>query len=335
MSNDIDHNKYSTPEFIERHSLNPIFTPKDVPWDSALVFNPAVVKWQDRYVMVFRSDGGNYDQRKMDGTCKLGIAFSDDGLHFTPRPEPCFTHKDLPFAERYGICQVYDPRITILEGKCYLTFAMHSRYGVFSGLAVTEDFKHFELVSTTLPEDRNTVLFDQKFGDDYVRLDRPFPLYSKGGEFFEIWMTRSKDLIHWGRPQIVLGTDEVPFSNLKIGPGAPPIKTKAGWLMIYHAVDMDSSRPKIGWNSDWQKRYMGAVALLDLNDPSRVIGLAKRPLIVPEMDYEFEGFRGNTIFPTAAILEDDETVKIYYGSADTCICLATAKINDLIEFAQL
>jgi len=112
-----------------------------------------------------------------------------------------------------------------------------------------------------------------------------------------------------------------------LGPAAPPVKTDKGWLTLFHAVDIDKARGKHGWEDKWQKRYTAG----DLENPSNVIGMSKEPLIAPEEVYEaLEGFRASVIFPGDFLKEEDGTVKIYYGAADTVECLATASIDDLI-----
>jgi beta-1,4-mannooligosaccharide/beta-1,4-mannosyl-N-acetylglucosamine phosphorylase len=128
-----------------------------------------------------------------------------------------------------------------------------------------------------------------------------------------------------------MGVEHVPFANDKIGPAAPPIKTKYGWLTTFHAVDREEGRGKNGWEPSWDKRYTAGIMLLDLNDPTKVIGMSKEPLIAPELPIETDiGFRQNVIFPGGMILEDDETVKIYYGASDTVECLGVASLSDLI-----
>ena len=113
--------------------------------------------------------------------------------------------------------------------------------------------------------------------------------------------------------------------------GAPPIKTKDGWLTLFHSVDRDDSRGKNGWESSWKKRYCAGIMLLDLENPSKVIGMSKEPLIAPETAYEAdEGFRQNVIFPGGMIAEPDGSVKIYYGAADTVECLAVSTIDELV-----
>lgn len=158
------------------------------------------------------------------------------------------------------------------------------------------------------------------------------PVYSRGRDRFDLWYSESPDLKFWGNTRLVMGVEDVPFANDKIGPGAPPIKTDKGWLMTFHSVIRDNSRGKHGWEDCWQKCYYAGIALLDLNDPSKVIGMYKEPLIAPELYHEREeGFRTHVIFPGGMILEPDGEVKIYYGASDTVECLATAHVDDLIR----
>jgi len=124
----------------------------------------------------------------------------------------------------------------------------------------------------------------------------------------------------------------VPYANDKIGPAAPPIKTKHGWLTTFHAVDIDAARGKNGWEAAWKKRYCAGIMLLDLENPDKIVGLYKEPLLAPEAAYEVDGgFRNHVIFPGGMILEEDGEVKLYYGAADTVECLATAHVDDLVR----
>ena len=129
-----------------------------------------------------------------------------------------------------------------------------------------------------------------------------------------------------------MGVEDVPFANDKIGPAAPPVKTEKGWLTTFHAVELDTTRGKNGWEDKWQKSYYAGIALLDLDDPSKVIGKYSKPLITCDRDFETkDGYRKDVIFPCGMILEDSGEVKIYYGASDTVECLATADVNDLIK----
>ena len=227
---------------------------------------------------------------------------------------------------------MYDPRLTVIGEQCYMCFAVDTKHGLRGGIAVTEDFRSFEVLSLSLPDNRNMVLFPDRIGGKYVRLERPMPVYSRGGiDRFDMWMSDSPDLKYWGNSKLLLAVEDVAYANDKVGPGAPPVKTDKGWLTLFHAVDIDRSRGKNGWEDSWKKRYTSGILLLDLADPSRIIGRAETPLLAPEVDYETDGgFRNHVIFPGGMILEDTGEVKIYYGAADTVECLATAHVDDLL-----
>lgn len=314
---------------IHRHPANPILAPKDIPYHPAMVFNAGVTKFQGKYVMVFRNDYGNEAEQTIlpHETTNLGLAFSDDGVNWQPASAPCWSWHDEE------VIRVYDPRLTVIEGRCFMCFAVDTKHGLRGGIAVTEDFSRFEVLSLSVPDNRNMVLFPERIGGKYVRLERPFPVYSRGGQDrFDTWISDSPDLRYWGNSKLLLTVEQVPFANDKVGPGAPPVRTEKGWLTTFHAVDLDPKRGKNGWEEAWKKRYTAGIMLLDLEDPSRIIGMSPSPLLVPEAAYEIEGgFRNHVIFPGGMLLEDSGEVKIYYGAADTVECLATADVNDLIR----
>jgi len=297
-----------------------------VPYPSLLTFNAGVAKFQGKYVMVFRNDFGDVHTRDITGT-NLGLAFSKDGIDWKVQPKP--------FMELSGkdILWINDPRLTVIDSRCYITFAIIARSGVRGGIAVTEDFQKYKILHETLPDNRNLVLFPEKIRDMYNRLDRPFANYLREGkDQFDIWISTSLDMDHWGNHQLLLSTTDIPYCNHKIGPGAPPVKTPRGWLHVFHAVSLNPLKQKNGWEEKWDKTYVAGVFLTDLKDPSQIVGICNKPILVPEAAYEISGgFRNNVIFPTGAILEDDGELKIYYGAADTYVCLALANIDDLVN----
>jgi len=315
---------------VKRYKGNPILKASDVPYKTDLVLNAGVVKYQGKYVMVFRNDE-RVDEFTVKEGINLGLAYSDDGINWEVEPKPCFDMQNDEFLN------TYDPRLMVINGKCYMTFAMETRHGVRGGIAVTEDFENFEVISIDVPDNRNFVLLTEKYNDKYIRLERPFPIYGRPGypERFDIWISESPDLVYWGRADLLLGVEHVPFANLKIGPGAPPIKTSKGWLTIFHASDYNPSRGRRGYEKTWKKRYCTGVMLLDLEDPRKIIGMSKAPLLAPEAEYETTGgYRNEVIFVTGNILEESGEFKIYYGAADTYMCLATANVDDLIELCK-
>ncbi len=318
---------------IIRCESNPILTSEDMPLKSALVFNPGVIKYNGQYVMIFRNDYGHISQARFEGT-NMCLAFSDDGVNWKIEKEPFFSVDMLNDPE---IVRFYDPRLTVIEDEIYLCFAVDSRHGVRGGMGkVSKDFKSLEVLYISVPDNRNFVLLPEKIDGKFVRLERPMPVYGRGGrDRFDIWISKSKDMKYWGEHQLLLGVENVPYANDKIGPAAPPIKTEKGWLTIFHAVDRDDTRGKNGWEDAWTKRYSAGLMLLDLEDPTKIIGMYNEPLIAPEVPYETSGgFRDWVIFPCGLIDEGDGTVKIYYGAADTFICLATAKIDELIKLCE-
>jgi beta-1,4-mannooligosaccharide/beta-1,4-mannosyl-N-acetylglucosamine phosphorylase len=316
-----------SPSPLARSPANPILTAEVVPFPSTLVFNAGVCKFHGEYVMIFRNDYGSAATQTLEGT-NLGLAYSQDGIRWRVHPRPIFDWHDDE------VIRLYDPRLTVIENRVYVCFAMDTRHGIRGGIAVTTDFEHFEILSLTVPDNRNLVLFPERIGDKFVRLERPFPIYGRLGiERFDIWLSTSPDLRYWGESELLLRVEDVPFANLKIGPAAPPIKTRAGWLTTFHAVDFDPTRGKNGWEERWQKRYTAGLMLLDLEDPRRIIALSRVPLLIPEAPYEIAGgFRNHVVFPGGMILEDTGEVKIYYGAADAIECLATADVEDLIAW---
>lgn len=316
---------------VARHPANPLISADMMPYESELAFNAGVTKFNGEYVMVLRSDYGVNERTFKDGSdfkVRLGLARSKDGARWEVDPKKNILAGMIDAETTH----VYDPRLTVVEGRCYMCFAVNTRHGIRGGVAVTDDFDDFEVLSLSAPDNRNMVLFPEKVGGEFLRLERPFPVYSRGGlDRFDIWMSASPDCRHWGDTKLLLGVEDVPWANDKIGPGAPPVKTAKGWLTVFHVVDLDKSRGKNGWEPKWQKRYSAGVMLLDLDNPAKILGMSSKPLMMPEADYETKGgYRNDVLFPGGLILEDSGEVKIYYGAADTCECLATADVGDLL-----
>jgi len=296
---------------VKRYKDNPILTKDDVPYKVATVHNAAVTKFNGSYIMVFRSHLCN-------GRSILGIAESEDGFNFNVRKEPFMVPSEEIGFKEYEEYGIEDPRITCIEGEYLITYSAYSKDGVRIGLAKTKDFKRVERVSLITQADyRNLVIFPERFNSLYARLDRPHSETTP----WSIWLSYSPDLQFWGESRLIIKPARYHWDEMKIGPGAPPIKTDRGWLNIYHGVfqTMDGCVYRLG------------VALHNLKDPSKIIGVADEWILQPEEPYEITGYVHNVVFTCGAVPEDDGTVKIYWGGADTVMCVGTANISDLIN----
>jgi beta-1,4-mannooligosaccharide/beta-1,4-mannosyl-N-acetylglucosamine phosphorylase len=324
---------------MKRYENNPVLSASDVPYPASLTFNAGVERFNGRYVMVFRNDYGptspaEFASAKGRFQTNIGLATSDDGLNWIVEPKPIFELHDE------DIHRAYDPRITVLDGRCYMCFAVDTAHGVRGGLAVTDDLHHFEILSLSAPENRNMVLFPQRVNGHLARFERPFPMYLRGGrEDFDIWYAESPDGRFWGEHHLVLGHERVPYANGKIGPAAPPLRVEQGWLAFFHAVEhLPEDGPSLkSWEpSGWRKRYTAGLMLLDVEQPWKVLGISPEPVHEPDdaYPYEIDGFRGSVIFPCGMLREDDDTVRVYYGAADTVVALATASLSDLLDTIQ-
>jgi len=296
---------------ITRYKHNPILTKNDVPYEVATVHNAGVTKFGNEYIMLFRS-------HKLNGRSILGLARSRDGYHFKVEEKPFMEPATSGIFAEYEAFGVEDPRITCIDGEYWITYSAYSRHGVRIGLAKTTDWKTVERFSLITEADyRNVVIFPEKFNGLYARLDRP---HSEIGPW-SIWISYSPDLRYWGDSQLIMKPEPYHWDEMKIGPGAPPIKTDKGWLSIYHGVfpTMDGNVYRLG------------VALHDLDDPAKIIGVGDNWILQPEEPYEITGYVHNVVFTCGAVPEDDGTVKIYWGGADTVMCVGTARIDDLVD----
>lgn len=296
---------------IKRYPHNPILTKDDVPYPVATVHNAAVVKFGNKYIMIFRS-------HKLNGRSVLGKAESNDGYNFKVDDKPFMVPATEGIFKDYEEYGVEDPRIIFLDGEYLITYSAYSRHGVRIGLAKTKDFKTIERFSLITEADyRNVVIFPEKFNGLYARLDRPHSEISP----WSIWISYSPDLKFWGESKLIMKPLQYHWDEMKIGPGAPPIKTPRGWLSIYHGVfpTMDGSVYRLG------------VALHDLQDPSKIIGVGDEWILEPQEPYELVGYVHNVVFTCGAVPEEDGTVKIYWGGADKVMCAGTAKIEELVD----
>lgn len=295
---------------LHRYEGNPIITPKDFP-HALGTFNCCPTMYNGKYILL------QPIQRQDEQVPAIYVAESTDGINFTIRDEPLITRsKKFPELDHWPI----DPRVSYVpeDDMYYIMRPMNSSWGVTGMLLRTKDFETVEEVEiSTLPHNRVPCIFQGKVNGRYVRLDRP---YGGGGPGGNIWISYSDDLIHWGEHRPFMK----PYTNWaadKIGP-TPPIKTKYGWLEIYHGVK--------------QLRYAIGAVLLDLDDPSKIIARANSPILTPSEPYEYMGhITSGVVFPCGALVDEDkDEIRLYYGAADICVGLATGKLSELIELMK-
>jgi len=299
--------RFMEKEIVKRYEHNPILTPDNMPIPCNSVFNPGAIKHRGKYLLILRIE--DYDR-----ISHFRIATSDDGVHFDVDEEPMELPQD-PECELYET-NCYDARISKIDDIYYITYAAESRLGVRIGLMKTVDFKKFERMPYgSEVENRNGVLFPEKIEGLYARLDRPLNHYGEG----HIWISYSPDLVFWGKAKLVMKTRWHSWDEQRIGAAGVPIKTDHGWLLIYHGV------------CRYTRVYELGACLLDLKDPAKAIARSKHSILGPKEIYERVGEVPNVVFSNGAVVEDDGEVKIYYGGADHVVCLATAKLDDLIR----
>jgi beta-1,4-mannooligosaccharide/beta-1,4-mannosyl-N-acetylglucosamine phosphorylase len=296
-----------------RSSRNPIVGPGHVPRANS-IFNSAVVPFGDGFAGVFRVD----DRSRV---MNLHAGRSGDGLDWAIDPDPIrFVAADGRVPEiQETFLYAYDPRVTWLEDRFYVTWC-NGYHGPTIGIAYTHDFETFvQLDNAFLPFNRNGVLFPRRIGDAYAMLSRP----SDDGHtpFGDIYYSESPDLVHWGRHRHVMGTVPLSWQSTKIGAGPTPIETDEGWLLLYHGV-LTSCNGFV---------YALGAALLDLDEPWKVVARGRDYLLAPEAGYERVGDVPNVVFPCAALVDRDlDRLTVYYGGADTVVCLAHGHLSEVL-----
>jgi len=300
-------------DLFKRHPGNPLITIHNVPGRAAAVYNPGVAQVGDETVLLLRVE----DRR---GMSHLRVARSKDGEHgWRVAPEPLL-EEGLPEwpHEEWG-CE--DARVTrIGESEWVMAYTAYSRFGAAVALATTTDFEAAERLGVVMPpNNKDATVLPEQVDDEWMVLHRPAP----GGQE-HIWYATSPDLTHWANHGCVMLERGGPWwDGLRIGMGAVPIRTDRGWLLIYHGVK-EVLRREI---------YRLGLALLDLNNPRKLLARTTEWVFGPREDYERYGQAPNVVYTCGALVKGDE-VWMYYGAADTSVCLAKARLSDLVEAAQ-
>ncbi|NHF58583.1 glycosidase [Flavobacteriaceae bacterium TP-CH-4] len=343
---------------VTRSVKNPIIAPKDVKpsredFEVVCVFNCGVIRFQGKVLLMLRvaerpkARHGNevrtvfYDHIQEKITVKsfekdmpgiglhdsryiytperiylssmshFRLATSTNGIDFDIDEQPCMEAANV--YEMYGI---EDPRITKIGDDYWVNYSACSTIGgVTTCLAVTRDFKNFERKGVMFtPDNKDVAIFPEKIHGKYYALNRPISAEYK---LKDIWISESPDIEAWGNHRFLISTREGYWDDGRIGCSAVPFRTEAGWLEIYHGASKDNV-------------YCLGAVLLDLEEPWKVISRSENPIMLPEEDYEINGFFGNVIF-NCGVLVEEGIVKIYYGAADTYIGYAEVALQDILD----
>jgi len=301
-------------QLFTRYPGNPILSPHDWPYTVNAVFNPGATLGPDGETLLL------VRVEDRSGISHLTLARSDDGVtNWKIDPRPTLMPQTSRFEELWGI---EDPRIVRFGDEYLIAHTAVSSAGPLVALLSTRDFRDFERLSTVSPpENKDASLFPVKFDGRYAIIHRPV-FYGYRAEA-HIWISFSPDLRHWGDHKILLESrHSVHWDQEKIGIGPPPLWTNEGWLIMFHGVKGTAAGAL----------YRAGLAVLDPHEPTRVLARADEWVLGPEAEYERTGDVPGVVFPCGWIRDDDDTVRLYYGAADTCVGLATARVDDLLEF---
>ncbi len=298
-------------DVLWRYSGNPIIPRYPFPGAQG-VYNSAAVPLGDGFIGVMRVE-------HRDSMPRLHVGRSADGIRWDIEREPIRMEGADPEIARPRY--TYDPRVCRLDDAWYVTWC-NDYHGPTIGIARTKDFVRFEqLENAFLPYNRNGVLFPRRIGGVYLMLSRP----SDDGHtpFGDIYVSESPDLVHWGRHRFVMGRGGQWWQSTKVGAGPIPIETAKGWLLFYHGVITNCN----GFV------YSIGAALLDGDNPARVLARTNEYLLAPAAPYETVGFVPNVCFPCAAVCDAPTgRIALYYGAADTCTALCFCRVDEVLDF---
>jgi predicted GH43/DUF377 family glycosyl hydrolase len=305
-------------ELFRRHPANPILRAADWPYPVNAVFNPGAAVVDGETVLLARVE-------TLTGISHLTVARSANGIDgWAVDSKPLLAPEDGVESEQWGFEDARAVWVEELE-RWVITCTAYGPAGPAVYLATTRDFRTVERHGIVKqPEDKNAALLPERIDGNWILFHRPMTAF--GGARGEIVLSRSADLNSWSAPEQVLQPRRGAWwDSLRIGLGPPPLRTERGWLVIYHGV-----KETVGGTI-----YRVGLALVDLNEPTRVLGRASEWVFGPQAPYERQGDVSNTVFPCGLVrVPESGEVRLYYGAADTSICVATARIDDLLDAVE-
>jgi len=301
-------------ELFHRHPANPILTANDWPYPVNVVFNPAAATVAGETLLLARVED-------LRGISHLTVARSANGLDgWRVDAEPLLAPEPGIESEAWGFEDARTVWVEELE-RFVITCTAYGPAGPAVYLATTRDFSSVERHGIMVaPEDKNAAVLPERVGGKWILFHRPttgFGITHPG-----ISLSRSPDLVNWSPPEMVMQPRTGAWwDSLRIGIGPPLLKTEHGWLLVYHGVKETVSGAI----------YRVGAALLDLEEPTRVIGRSPEWLMTPRELYERTGDVPNAIFPCGMVHDTASgELRLYYGAGDTSVCLATAQVDDVL-----
>jgi len=294
-------------DIVSRWEGNPLIHINSLNFPCADIHNAAVIMFNNKVYLLITIE-------HLSGQRRIHLATPTDNGYFKVHSKALLSPSREPQYSQHESGGVMDARITFLDGVYYIMYSVLGDHGFRLGLAKTTDFKNVERIGIiSEPDTKAGILFPAKVNGNYARLERP----SDGSS---IWMSFSPDLIHWGGCELIIRPRGGFWDSDRIGPGATPMEIEQGWLLIYYGVKGTSAGPIF---------RLGTV-ILEKDDPTKVVGRANIPILSPRKQYERIGDVPNIVYSNGAVLTEDGTLNIFYGAANSCICIGTTTVDEIV-----
>jgi predicted GH43/DUF377 family glycosyl hydrolase len=294
-------------DIVHRWQGNPLIDINDLSFQCSDIHNATAVRFRDDILLLVTIE-------QLSGSRSIHLARPTPDGYYDVERQPFLSPSNEQKYKQHESMGVMDARVTFLDGVYYIIYTAFGDHGFRLALAKTQDFRSIQRMGLiSEPDTKAGTLFPAKINGRYTRLERP-----REGD--SIWVTYSDDLLHWGSSELVISPRGGFWDTSRIGPAATPIEIDQGWLVLYYGVRDTSAGPI----------YRAGTVILDKYQPTQIVGRANIPILSPREDYERLGDVPNLVFPTGALADDAGNVKIFYGAANSCICMGTASIEEIV-----
>ena len=296
-------------DIVHRSEGNPLIRLGDLDFMCSDIWSAGVASFQEDIILLVTIE-------HLEGRQSIHLARTDEKGSFRVEKEPFIEASRDPLpGSLHELHGVMDARVTFMEGIHYIVYVAKGEHGFRIGLATTTDFVHVERCGfISEPDTKAGVLFPEKINGKFARLERP-------REGNSIWISYSDDLVYWGGSELLLTPRGGWWDWSRVGAGPPPMRIPEGWLLIYYGVKETQSGPLF---------RLGA-AILDGEDPAKLVGRSNIPILSPREDYERIGNLSNIVFATGAFIKNENEVNIVYSGADSCVCLGSTTIGEIVQ----